>query len=297
MPAIVERYRTLEPLIVSDIDDHDEAWADEWRSFPVPDRAGLNVPLVSGGRCLGNLGVAMSRDVRVWTPAEISLVQRVSETVSALLARQQVEASLRASESRLAALLDVAQTALDLDAEHFFEKLPGVCAQVAELLEVDYVYVDQLDEHERTLVNLAGWVGAGAPRVMEPGRTVSIRRGAALDRPPAATRADRGRGCRFVVGRAGAIEKQLSMGAEGGMMAVPMASGGELFGVVGVSMANHSRVWTDDEVDLPAHRGRDDQPRPRALVARCCAALERGSLPVCCPRRRPMSSSCSTETG
>ncbi|MCU1360938.1 MAG: putative Diguanylate kinase, partial [Ilumatobacteraceae bacterium] len=35
---------------------------------------------------------------------------------------------------------------------------------------------------------------------------------------------------------------------EGGMMAVPMSSKGELFGVVGVSMSGAPRVWTDDEI-------------------------------------------------
>jgi diguanylate cyclase len=247
VPAIVERYRSLEPLIVSDIDEHDEPWADEWRSFPVPDRAGLNVPLVSGGRCLGNLGVAMSRDVRVWTPTEISLVQRVSETVSALLARQQVEDSLRASESRLAALLDVAQIALDLDADHFFEKLPDVCAQMADLLGVDYVYVDQLDEQQRTLVNLAGWVGPDAERVMEPGRSVSfddVPHWIERLREPEQIVVDDVASC----DADWSLEKRRAMGHEGGMMAVPMASVGELFGVVGVSMAHRSRVWTDDEV-------------------------------------------------
>ena len=161
MPAVVARYRTLEPLIVSDIDLHHEDWADEWRSFPVADRAGLNVPLVSGGRCLGNVGVSMANAVRVWTPEEISVVQRVSETVSAVLVRQRVEASLRSSESRLAALLDVAQTALDVDADHFFDQLPDVCDQVAQILAVDFVYVDQFDEHRRA---------AGEPRRHDPRR-------------------------------------------------------------------------------------------------------------------------------
>ena len=169
VPAIVARYRTLEPLVVSDIQLHDEDWADEWRSFPVPDRAGLNVPLVSAGRCLGNLGVAMATEVREWTPEEVAVVQRFSATVSALLARDQVESSLRASEARLGALLDVAQLALDLEADEFFERLPDICAQVGRLLDVDYVYVDQIDERAGTLVSLSGWAADGAPRVLTPG--------------------------------------------------------------------------------------------------------------------------------
>ncbi len=247
VPAIVARYRTLEPLIVSDIDDHHEAWADEWRSFPVPDRAGLNVPLVSDGRCLGNVGVAMSHVVREWTPAEISLVQRASETVSAVLVRQRVEASLRSSELRLSALLDVAQTALDLDADDFFEHLPVVCQQVAAILDVDFVYVDRLDERLRTLVNLGGWVGPAATQAVRPGQVIGfddLTNWVERLRQPEQIVVEDATRC----GEAWAIDKRRSMGAEGGMMAVAMASAGELFGVVGVSMASAPRVWTDDEV-------------------------------------------------
>ena len=106
LPALVTRYRSLEPLVIDDIELHDGAWADEWRSFPVVDRAGLNVPLVSGGQCLGNLGVSMVASARTWQPDEVALVERVAGTVAALIAREQVEASLRTSEARLAALLD-----------------------------------------------------------------------------------------------------------------------------------------------------------------------------------------------
>jgi diguanylate cyclase (GGDEF)-like protein/PAS domain S-box-containing protein len=247
VPAIVARYRTLEPLVVSDIDEHDEPWADEWRSFPVPDRAGLNMPLVSDGRCLGNVGVAMSHLVREWTPAEISVVRRASETVSAVLVRQRVEASLRASEQRLSALLDVAQTALDLDADDFFAHLPTVCRQVAAILDVDFVYVDRLDEGRRTLVNLGGWVGSAATPVLVPGQVVSFDHVAnwveRLRQPEQIVVEDAS-----TCGAAWAVDKRRSMGAEGGMMAVAMATAGELFGVVGVSMATARRVWTDDEV-------------------------------------------------
>ncbi|MGD9996755.1 MAG: EAL domain-containing protein [Ilumatobacteraceae bacterium] len=247
MPAIVARYRTLEPLVVSDIEEHDEPWADEWRSFPVPDRAGLNVPLVSEGRCLGNLGVAMATEVREWTRPEIAIVQRASATVSALLARRQVETSLRSSEARLGVLLDVAQLALDRDAGQFIEHLPEIGAQVGDLLEVDYVYVDRLDEHQQRLVNLAGWIRAGVPPGLERGQAVtfdSIPHWIERLRQPGQIVVSDARGC----DEAWVVEKRDSMGVEGGMMAVPMVSNGELFGVVGVSMAGRARSWTDDDV-------------------------------------------------
>jgi diguanylate cyclase (GGDEF)-like protein/PAS domain S-box-containing protein len=247
LPAVVARYCTLEPLIISDIDDHHEPWADEWRSFPVPDRAGLNVPLVSQGRCLGNLGVAMAGTVRVWTAAEVSAVQRMSGTVSAVLARQQVEAWLRGSEARHAALLEIAQTALDLDAHHFFEQLPSVCELVGNRLGVDFVWVDQLDEQQRTLVSLAGWTSLGTTPVLVAGQSVSF------DELPEWIQ--RLRTPDPVVTFDGADSDELwtaerlrTMGTEGGVMAVPMASGGELIGVVGVSMLRDARAWSEDEV-------------------------------------------------
>ena len=80
VPAIVERYRTLQPLVVDDILEHDEPWAREWRSFPVPDRAGLNVPLVAEGRCFGSIGIAMMHSPRRWTrrSSTPSLARRTS---------------------------------------------------------------------------------------------------------------------------------------------------------------------------------------------------------------------------
>ena len=103
---LVERCRDLSTLVVCDIRDHAGAWVDEWLSFAVPDRAGVDVPLVSGGRCFGNLGVAMISDPRQWRDDEIAVIERMSETLSTLLASVVAETMLRESETRLAALLD-----------------------------------------------------------------------------------------------------------------------------------------------------------------------------------------------
>ena len=86
------RYRSLEPLIVTDIDDHDEAWADEWRSFPVPDRSGLNVPLVSAGQVSRQhrRGDGRARRECGRTTRSRSS-RRCRETVAVLLARHRVE--------------------------------------------------------------------------------------------------------------------------------------------------------------------------------------------------------------
>lgn len=371
LPALVARYHTLEPLVVDDIDDHEGDWVDEWRSFPVPDQAGLNVPLVSGGRCLGNLGVSMATAPRMWRNDEVALVKRVAETVSALIAREQVEASLRKSEARLAALLDgshdvvvvvddhgtlwyangsvrralgyepdemlgrsvadfvhpddlalavdrlttlhdgaptpitvvrlqakngsyrwweitsgdlrdpiaggrvltcrdvtaridddaaagrwvgllryafdVAQHALDVDAIEFIEHLPEVCGRVAALLGVDLVYVDQLDESRRVLVNLGGWVRDEELRTTHSGITVPFASLPAwlerlrLNEPVVMENARSS-------DEAWAIQKRDVMGPEAGVLAIPMTAAGELMGVLGVSMATAPRSWSEDEV-------------------------------------------------
>lgn len=371
LPALVARYRTLEPLVVHDIDEHEGAWVDEWRSFPVADRAGLNVPLVSGGRCLGNLGVSMATEPRVWTPDEIALVKRIAETVAALIARRQVEDSLRRSEARLAALLDgshdlvvvvddygtiwyangavkrslgydphemvgnnvaayvepddvelaarrlaelwadrptpitvvrlrsadgsvrsweitsgdrrdpvsggrvlncrdvtsrlddeataarwvallrfafdVAQHALDVDAPQFIDQLPDLCADLASLLDVDLVYVDQLDEARRELQNLSGWVRDHAMYTVHPGQSIAFAEIPAW--------LERLRGNEPIVvddavlcTERWAAEKRRVMGREGGLLAVSMSSAGELMGVLGVSMYDAARDWHADEV-------------------------------------------------
>ena len=373
VPAIAARYRTLETLVVTDIDDHDDDWADEWRALPFSDRSGLNVPLVAGGRCFGNLGVAMATRPRVWLDDEIALVQRASETVAALLARQRLEASLRASEARLAALLDgsndllavldrdgtilyangavmrglgyrpdevvginvatlvhpddlavglerlssllndeptnmttlrliaadgsigwweissgemhnpvaggkvltcrnvterrqqemmhsrrvdhlryafeVAQTALDLDPPDFLKRLPMVCSALAAMLQVDFVYIDKIDETRAQLTNLAGLVSNGAVQTVLAGETMPfellpfwISR---LRRPDPIVERDARDST-----AAWAVEKRAVMGPEGGLVAVGMSAAGELFGVLGVSMVDTAREWSDDDLTL-----------------------------------------------
>jgi|GEM_PF-2508065 len=371
VPELVRRYRTLEPLVVEDIDRHHEAWADEWRAFPVPDRSGLNVPLVASGRCLGNLGVSMNASPRAWTTDEVAVVRRVSETVSAVLARREVETSLRTSEVRLAALLDgsldlvvvvaadgtiryangsverelgwrrdqlvghsvadvvhpddlalalerlsslmagdptpsvvvrlvaasgevtswevisgvtpdpiaggrvltcrnvterleteleaarrveqltyafeVAQAALDLGEDEFTGRLHAVCRRIAEMLRVEFVYMDQIDERAGTLTNIGSWVGGEGIQTVHPddvlpldelprwverlrsGEVVRVRDATACDEP-------------------WALEKRGVLGAEGGLVAIPMTAAGELLGVVGMSMSRSPREWTEDEV-------------------------------------------------
>ena len=373
LPRLIARYATHEPLVVDDIDRFDDDWVDEWRSFPVCDRAGLSVPLVSGGKSLGVLGVVMQYEPRPWRDDEIAVMRRVSQTVAALLDRHQVEASLRQGETRLAALLDgshdlvaviddhgviqytnravvrslgygreellgrsvlsivhpddadlvvrrlgtlrselatlvtvvrlvavdgrvgsweitmgdlrdpiaggrvitcrdvtarlasaaaasdwvellrfafdVAQSALDLEAPRFVERLPDVCLGIAELLGVDFVYVDQLDEERAMLINLAGWVGPNATHTVHPGDCTAfdavpawvelLRR----NEPITATDASH-------EDEQWAREKSAAMGAEGALMAMGMSSAGKLVGVLGVSSAASARKWTDDEISF-----------------------------------------------
>ncbi|MCU1367163.1 MAG: diguanylate cyclase/phosphodiesterase with sensor, partial [Ilumatobacteraceae bacterium] len=105
-PVLTNRLREItSTVVVNDIEALHGPWVDEWRSVKGHGRSALLVPLISGGSCLGLAGVMMTTP-RVWADDEISLIRRVAETVTALLARERVEASLRMSEARLAALLD-----------------------------------------------------------------------------------------------------------------------------------------------------------------------------------------------
>ncbi len=369
MPSLIERFRTLVPLIVEDIHTHSEPWADEWRSFPVADRAGVNVALVSEGRCIGVLGVACADEPRRWNDDEIALVQRFAEVVSALFARQAIELSLRTSEERLAALLDasldivvvvdqdglityangavqgalgyrssdmvglhvltvvhpddaaftrsrleslladvptsrvsvrlvgvdgfagsweitsghrrdpvaggrvltcrnvtqelaqeaqdarsaelmalsfdVAQQALDLDSRAFLAKLENICERIGQLIDVDFVYVDQLDEVGGQLVLLGGWNREGT---FATGRTVPLD---GLPHWVARLRLAEPI-VRFhqsdLDDSEWSTEKRRAWGEHGGLIEVAMSSAGELFGVIGVSMTSDSRHWSPDEV-------------------------------------------------
>ncbi|MEK7425401.1 MAG: PAS domain S-box protein [Actinomycetota bacterium] len=369
--ALVERCRTLTTLVVDDIHDHVGAWVDEWMSFPVPDRAGVNVPLVAEGRCFGNLGVAMTHVPRAWAADEVALVERVSETVSTLLAHEHAEVSLRNSEMRLSALLDgahdlvvvvdhegvvtyvngtvesslgyrpadiigtnivgyiypddvdqalerlymlhsgaatpmtivrviaadgslgwweissgaervplvggrvltcrdvterverertasrwvemlryafeVAQSALDLAPAAFLDELPATCARIAAIIAVDLVYVDRLDPATGRLAEIAGYSLPDTSTAPRPPQNVAFG-----DLP---SWLDRVRDVRPIVIRDASVclepwaeEKRRVLLPEGGLMAVPLSSGGELLGVVGASMFAAPRDWTDDEV-------------------------------------------------
>ena len=106
-PAVTDFVRAHNvSMVVDDIEAHDEPWAVEWRRLPGHDRSALLMPLVSAQVSLGIVGVTMATTARAWAEDEIALVRRVADTVAALLARQAFEASLRASEARLVALLD-----------------------------------------------------------------------------------------------------------------------------------------------------------------------------------------------
>ncbi len=254
VPAIVTRYRTLEPLIVSDILEHDEDWAIEWRRFPVPDRSGLNVPLVSEGRCLGNIGVSMESTVREWTEDEVDLVQRCSTIVSALLARRQVEQALRHEAEQaqrwnllLREAFDVAQLALDLGSAEFLARLDELCARVGQLLQVDLVYVDRLDEQQRVLRNLGGWSASPLATTMPQGGTVSFdvvpEWIARLRRHDPIVVSDA-----HATGERWVEEKRARLGNERSLVGVVMSSAGELLGVLGAATVDRMREWTADEV-------------------------------------------------
>ena len=372
-PTLAERTRTPDLLfVVDDIELEDGLWAQEWRSLPGHARSALVLPLASAGTTFGVVGVTMAETPRAWAAEEFALVGRVADTVAALLARQAVEASLRASEARLAALLDgsldlvvvvtetgemlyanstmrrllgyapeeivgtniadfvhaddldlavrefeslvsgmatepttlrviardgtvrwieimsglmrdpaaggkvltcrdvterhaaeadattrvshlryafeVAQAALDLDADEFLDTLSGVCLTIAAMLGADFVYVDRIDEQEQLLTNLAGCANNGAVQVVLPGETLPfsrlpqwIERMRRLEPIVTENAAE--------ATEPWAVEKREALGcADGALVAIAMSAAGELFGVLGVSMASTARVWTDDEL-------------------------------------------------
>jgi diguanylate cyclase (GGDEF)-like protein/PAS domain S-box-containing protein len=142
---------------------------------------------------------------------------------------------------------DVAQMALDVDPAQFIEQLPSICQRIAALLDVDVAYVDQLDETRRVLINIGGWV-------RDRSRS-SVHQGVAISFTEIPLWLERMRmNTPIVVEHASeftepwAEEKCRVLGSGGGAMSIPMSSAGELVGVVGVSMAQSRRSWTDDEV-------------------------------------------------
>ena len=157
----------------------------------------------------------------------------------------EVEAARRMDHLRYA--FDVAQAALDLDADEFLQQLHGVCERIQEILAVDFVYVDRIDERLQQLTNLAGCIGSGGEQFVQPEESLPfsalplwIERLRRLD-PVMMTDAS-------CVEEGWAVEKRHFMGSESGLLAVAMSGAGELFGVLGVSMFKSPREWSEDEL-------------------------------------------------
>ena len=88
----------LEPLIVEDIDDLDDAsagWVSGWRSDPSSPRAAMIVPLGAGGHFDGVLAVVVDGEQRQWVDAEVAFVRAIAGVISSHIGRLKVEASLR----------------------------------------------------------------------------------------------------------------------------------------------------------------------------------------------------------
>ncbi|MCQ0989068.1 PAS domain S-box protein [Jiella marina] len=68
-------------------------------------RAGLSVPLVVAGRFLVNINVHQTQP-RIWTDAEVALVEAVAERIWAAVQRARAEAALRDSQKQMAVELE-----------------------------------------------------------------------------------------------------------------------------------------------------------------------------------------------
>ena len=158
----------------------------------------------------------------------------------------EVDATARVGHLRYA--FEVAQAALDLDADEFLATLPGVCRTIAAMLEADFVYVDRIDEQKQQLTNLAGCARNGALQLIQPDETIEfarlplwIERLRRLD-PVVVNDA-------AVADEPWAAEKREVLGCwDGALVSIAMSGAGELFGVLGVAMVDAARVWTDDEM-------------------------------------------------
>ena len=110
VPAIVARYRTLEPLVVRDIDDAQRGLGGRVALVPGPRIAPASTSRSSPAASASATSAwRWPHEPRDWQADEIALVTRVSQIVAVMLARHRAEASLRTSEARLGALLDGSQ--------------------------------------------------------------------------------------------------------------------------------------------------------------------------------------------
>jgi len=114
-------------------------------------------------------------------------------------------------------------------------------------MEVDVIYVDRVDEVSRSLINVAGWSSAAGMQTLTEGEALSfdelpewIER---LRSPEPVVLDDT-----VAPLEPWAAAKGRVLGKSFAEIAVSMSAAGELFGVLGVSMEEHPRTWTDDEI-------------------------------------------------
>jgi len=141
----------------------------------------------------------------------------------------------------------LAQSALDLGTEQFLSQLDDVCAEVANLLTVDTVYVDHFDDLRGRLVNRASRYSDAARQVLASGGELPLELvpswvDALRSSEPVVIDDTRDRNDEWLT------EKRDLFGDEGALVAVGMSTAGRLVGVLGVSMAGGPRHWTPDEV-------------------------------------------------
>jgi PAS domain S-box-containing protein len=103
--TLIEALGTGETLVVPDVRDHPATT----NSLPALDAIGagalVSVPLIKDGRFAANLNVH-SRGTRLWTAAEVELIEAVAERTWDALARARAVAALAAREHELQTLTD-----------------------------------------------------------------------------------------------------------------------------------------------------------------------------------------------
>ena len=247
-PWITTRLRRGEAVHIPDIRQLPSEAAAEYQEFRAQGiRSMLALPMATGDRVLGGLGLEQVRNLQSWSDFEIGLMQVVAEIVAAALLRQHTERQRRELAALQAAVADISAQMTNPKRDGMDNILERALARTGALFGADRSYIFRFDEAFATISNTHEWCadGVSSERASLQGLAVNdyawttapILRGETIHVPDITTLPNDS-------------PERLEFEREGiqSILMLPLISDQRIYGFLGYDMVAARRTWSDDEI-------------------------------------------------
>jgi diguanylate cyclase (GGDEF)-like protein/PAS domain S-box-containing protein len=247
-PWITTRLRRGEAVHIPDIGQLPSEAAAEYQDFRAQGiRSMLALPMATGDRVLGGLGLEQVRTPQHWSDFEIGLMQVVAEIVAAALLRQHSERQRRELAALQAAVADISAQMTDPTRDGMDHIIDRALARTGSLFGADRSYIFHFDDAFATISNTHEWCadGVSSERASLQGLAVNdyawttdqILRGETIHVPDTTTLTD------------DSVER-VEFEREGiqSILMLPLISDQRIYGFIGYDMVAARRTWSDDEI-------------------------------------------------